>query len=257
MNRNLILFFIAILFFTGIVLFSYKQFEIGLLAVLVLVITYFLTKTYRTSVSLFIFFLLGLMMFQIGSNYIDSWDISVKMKTLINRSFLIFIVLGTVVSLILSKQKLSVFALFPDWSKSIKLPFHSIKLHYFLLIGLLGSSTILIPIISYQEISYIQTMLIFGIVFAIINATLEEVIWRGFLLSGLRRNVSTIYAVFITSIGFGLLHLSIGIPIMLSLLFSFGGLFYALVVLKTNSIYPAIMFHVIINLGMVFNGWII
>nr|WP_280157667.1 CPBP family glutamic-type intramembrane protease [Priestia aryabhattai]MDH3131841.1 hypothetical protein [Priestia aryabhattai] len=38
--------------------------------------------------------------------------------------------------------------------------------------------------------------------------------------------------------------------------FSFGGLFYAFVVLKTKSIYPAVVFHFIINLGMVFNGWI-
>ncbi|MBZ5753606.1 CPBP family intramembrane glutamic endopeptidase [Metabacillus rhizolycopersici] len=119
------------------------------------------------------------------------------------------------------------------------------------------SSTILIPLFRHQEISYLKSILLFGILFAIINATLEEVIWRGIMLSSLKRNVSTFYAVVITSIGFGLLHLSIGIPLIISLLFSFGGLFYAIVVLKTNSIYPSIVFHIVINLGMVFNGWII
>ncbi|WP_377890220.1 CPBP family intramembrane glutamic endopeptidase [Alkalihalobacillus sp. R86527] len=257
MNRKLFLFILSILFFVGIVLFSYKLFEFGLLSILCLVIIYFVTEKYRTTVSLFLFFLLGLMMFQIGSNYINAWGLSVEMNILINRSFLIFIILGTVVSLILSKQKRSVFASFPNWSKKVTLPFHTIPLPYFLLIGLVGSSTILIPLFVQQEMSYIKSMFLFGILFAIINATLEEVIWRGFLLSGLKSNVSTRYAVLITSIGFGLLHLSIGIPMLLSLLFSFGGLFYAIVVLKTNSIYPAIFFHIIINLGMVFNGWII
>ncbi|MEH7884203.1 CPBP family intramembrane glutamic endopeptidase [Bacillus sp. JJ1609] len=137
------------------------------------------------------------------------------------------------------------------------MPFHTIKLPYFLLIGLLGSSIILIPIFLHLETSYIKSILLFGLLFAIMNATLEEVLWRGILLSNLKENISTFYAVVITSIGFGLLHLSIGIPVIVCLLFSFGGLFYAIVVLKTNSIYPSIVFHFVINLGMVFNGWII
>jgi uncharacterized protein len=115
---------------------------------------------------------------------------------------------------------------------------------------------LLIPVL-FQEISYIRSLFIFAILFALINASLEEVIWRGVMLSNLKRSVSTLYAVLITSVGFGLIHISIGIPVLLSILFSFGGLFYAIVVLKTKSIYPSIVFHMLINLGMVFNGWII
>ncbi|WP_240904071.1 CPBP family intramembrane glutamic endopeptidase [Bacillus sp. N1-1] len=125
-----------------------------------------------------------------------------------------------------------------------------------MLFGLIGSSMLLIPVL-FQEISYIRSLFIFAILFALINASLEEVIWRGVMLSNLKRSVSTLYAVLITSVGFGLIHISIGIPVLLSILFSFGGLFYAIVVLKTKSIYPSIVFHMLINLGMVFNGWII
>jgi uncharacterized protein len=136
------------------------------------------------------------------------------------------------------------------------MPFHQINVAYFLLFGSIGSSVLLIPVI-FQEISYIRSLFIFAILFALINASLEEVIWRGVMLSNLKRSVSTLYAVLITSVGFGLIHISIGIPVLLSILFSFGGLFYAIVVLKTKSIYPSIVFHMLINLGMVFNGWII
>jgi uncharacterized protein len=136
------------------------------------------------------------------------------------------------------------------------MPFHQINVAYFLLFGLIGSSVLLIPVL-FQEISYIRSLFIFAILFALINASLEEVIWRGVMLSNLKRSVSTLYAVLITSVGFGLIHISIGIPVLLSILFSFGGLFYAIVVLKTKSIYPSIVFHMLINLGMVFNGWII
>lgn len=251
------LLFLAILFFAGIILFSFRLFVWGLLPLIFLLIIYISTNKYRSSVSLFIFFLLGTLMFQIGSSYINEWNISVEMKTIINRSLLMFIMVGTVISLMLSKQKIFYFGLLPDWQRRITMPFHTIKLPYFLLIGLMVSSTILIPLFIHQEMSYLKSILLFGILFAILNATLEEVIWRGIMLSSLKRNVSTFYAVVITSIGFGLLHLAIGIPVIISLLFSFGGLFYAIVVLKTNSIYPSIVFHIVINLGMVFNGWII
>lgn len=77
------------------------------------------------------------------------------------------------------------------------------------------------------------------------------------MLSSLKEFVSIRSAVIITSIGFGLLHLTVGIPFIFSLLFSIGGLFYALVVMKTNSIYPSIIFHFVINVGMVLSGLIL
>lgn len=255
-RTNMFLLFLATLFFAGIILYSYRLFVWGLLPLIFLLTLYISTNKYRSSVSLFMFFLLGTLVYQLGSSYINEWNISIEMKIIINRSLLMFIMIGTVISLMLSKQKIFFFALLPDWQRRIKMPFHTIKLPYFLLIGLMVSSTILIPLYS-QEIRDIKTILLFGMVFAIINATLEEVIWRGIMLSSLKRNVSTFYAVVITSIGFGLLHISIGIPVIISLLFSFGGLFYAIVVLKAKSIYPSIVFHIVINLGMVLNGWII
>lgn len=44
---------------------------------------------------------------------------------------------------------------------------------------------------------------------------------------------------------------------LLGLLFSFCGILNAIVVLKTESIYPSIIFHMVMNIGMVLNGWIV
>ncbi|MDC7768698.1 MULTISPECIES: CPBP family intramembrane glutamic endopeptidase [Priestia] len=227
-----------------------------MLPIIALLFSYALTSKYRSTVSLFLFFLVGICMFQVGSNYFIEWDLSKKMKIIINRVLLLFIIGGLLLSVLLSKQKVFLFASLPDWQKRIVMPYHSIKLTYFLLFGLIGSATIFVPLLFVEDISYTKSFVIYGIVFSVINAILEELLWRGIMLSHLKSNLSTFYAVFITSIGFGLLHISIGIPVIMSLLFSFGGLFYAFVVLKTKSIYPAIVFHFIINLGMVFNGWI-
>ncbi len=256
MRKNTFFLLSAALFFGGITLFSFKLFVLGLIPLSCLFLLYFLNKDYRSSVSLFIFFLLGLLIFQIGSAHMYKLSISQETKVLINRSFLLFILTSTIISLKISKQKIFLYSHLPNWNNQIIMPFHQIKVARFLLFGLIGSCIILLPAL-FQETSYIKSLFLFGILFALINATLEEVLWRGVMLSSLKRNVSTLYAVLITSVGFGLLHISIGIPVMLSILFSFGGLFYAIVVIKSKSIYPSIVFHMLINLGMVFNGWII
>lgn len=256
-QKNLFLLLVAILFFLGIIFISLSMMSGGLLVLISLLIIYISAVKYRSFTALFMSFLLGLLLFQYANNYINDWDISVEIKTLINRSLLIIIIAGLVITQMFYKQKIFLYSQLPKWNNRITLPFHTIKVSNFLLIGFTVSSTILIPLFVYQEISDVQSMLLFGILFAIINATLEEIIWRGILLSSIKRYISTFYALVITSLGFGLLHMSVGIPVVISLLFSFGGLFYAIVVLKTNSIYPAIVFHIVINLGMVFNGWII
>lgn len=244
------------LFFLGIILLSYRSYGWGLLLMLGLFILYLCSKNNRSVASLFLFFLIGFLIFQCAADWINGWDISKETNALLNRSFLIFILVTLAVSQWIAKKKVLLYMRFPDWSKCISMPSHTISMPLFLLIGLAGSSTIFIPLIWSEGTSEVKSLILFAIGFTILNAILEELIWRGVMLSSLIRNTSVIYAVTVTSIGFGLLHLSIGIPLLLSLLFSFGGLFYSIVVLKTDSIYPSIAFHMVMNMGMVLNGWI-
>ncbi|PFG03527.1 CPBP family intramembrane glutamic endopeptidase [Bacillus sp. es.034] len=244
----------AALFFAGIILLSYRAYAWGLLPMLGFLILYLSGKNNRSVASLFLFFLIGFLLFQWATGWINRWNISKETNILLNRSFLIFILFALAVSQWIAKEKIRFYMRFPDWSKRISMPSHTIPLPLFLMIGLAGSSTIFIPLIWSEGFS--ESLFLFAIGFTILNATLEELIWRGVMLSSLIRNTSVIYAVTVTSIGFGLLHLSIGIPLLLSLLFSFGGLFYSIVVLKTDSIYPSIAFHMVINMGMVLNEWI-
>lgn len=74
----------------------------------------------------------------------------------------------------------------------------------FFMFGLIGSATIFVPLLFVEDISYTKSFVIYGIVFSVINAILEALLWRGIMLSHLKSNLSTFSAVFITSIGFGL-----------------------------------------------------
>jgi uncharacterized protein len=258
LSRKDILFsLLGLEFLIGIIFITYNMLIGFLLTVLFFLIIHISVGRYRVLTSMFIAFLLSFFIVQLSIEYINVWDMSTELRVIFKRSFLFVIILGLLGAHFFIKEKIFLPTQLPNWNSRISMPFHTIKISTFLLIGFIVSSTILIPPLVYQEFSYFKSTFFFAMAFSIINAPLEEIIWRGLLLSSLKRNVSTFYAIVITSLGFGLLHISIGIPVMISLLMSFGGLFYAIVVEKTNSIYPSIVFHIIINLGMVFNGWII
>jgi uncharacterized protein len=79
MNRSkhtLFLISSAALFFSGIILFSYRSYGWGLLPLLGLIILYLSTKKNRSVISLFLFFLLGLIVFQFVTGWINEWDVS-------------------------------------------------------------------------------------------------------------------------------------------------------------------------------------
>jgi membrane protease YdiL (CAAX protease family) len=136
--------------------------------------------------------------------------------------------------------------------------FHSIKISTFLIIAILGNMLVFVPLIFFlNDSEQLRNLLLFGVAFSLINAFLEELIWRGRFFSILSNEVSILYALVFTSLAFGLHHIVIGIPFFAAFSFSIGGLFFALVVIKTNSIIPAVLWHFIINMCMVFSGLII
>ena len=222
-----------------------------------LFIIYFTNLHYRFLTSIIITFLVGFVIFQLTNGFFDQYEMSKGVRVLLNRSLLIIIIASLFLTHLFYKKEFTFFNRKPNWSHRISLPFHSIKIAHFLLIGLVINVAIFTPFIAQRDLNDISSLLFFCVVFSIINSVFEELIWRGILLSSIAEHASVFYAVFITSLGFGLQHLAIGMPFSISLLFSIGGLFYAFVVLKTNSIYPAILFHICINIGMVLSGMIL
>lgn len=257
LNKYSFLSLLSFVFFLGIIVFSYNSWMIGGCILFLLLIIYTIKQEYRPVTLIFIAFLVSFSIYLLINIYIENYEISRELRVLLHRVLLSFVVIGLCVAQLINKKKLSFFNNKPNMNSYIVMPFHSVKLSYFMLIGLIISAISFVPFIMQQELSFIKSVLLFCLLFSIINATLEELIWRGLMLSSLQEHISIRSAVIITSIGFGLLHLAVGIPFIFSLLFSIGGLFYALVVIKTNSIYPAIIFHFVINVGRVLSGLIL
>ena len=83
----------------------------------------------------------------------------------------------------------------------------------------------------------------------------EEISWRGVMLVLFRKRYSTWKSIVITSLGFGLFHflnLIDGCPIefvIRQIMFSsFLGFFYGYLVLRSNSLMPAMLFHYLVNM---------
>lgn len=248
---------LAALFFLGITSISYQQEGISLLVFLGLLILLVAHKERRFIISILLSVLTGYVFFVVSNVIVGTMDISKEIKIILNRFFLVFIIIGIVFNHLFFNKKIYWYNEKPDWRNPIVLPFHKINTFWFWLIGIVVNVILYVFIIVQKDIEYIQTLFLFCLFFSLINAVFEETIWRGLLLSVLKEHTSIGYAVIITSVGFGLFHLSIGFSIYLSLLISVAGLIYALITLKTNSIYPSIVFHIVINIGMVYSGLII
>lgn len=257
LKQSIPLILLAFLFSMGIIVISYKIWFGLLMIFLPLLIIYIKNDKYRSITSIFFSFLVSFLIFQLINIFIGQYDLPKEIRILLNRSLLFVIIVGLYLNHLFKNKPISFFNHKPQWGNRIDFHFHSINIFYFWLIGLIINIAIYTPFVFQQGKSNFKTILLFCILFSIINAIFEEIIWRGILFSSLQRYTSILYATIVTSIGFGLYHLAIGIPLMICLLFSLTGVYYVFIVLKTNSIYPAIIFHFVINIGMVLTGWIL
>jgi uncharacterized protein len=253
----LLLIFSAALFFLGITSISSQQGVLSLIVFMGLLILLVINKEKRFLTSLLLSFLIGFLIFMVSNHFVGGMPLSNEIKIILNRLFLVFIIIGIVFNHLLFNKKISWYNGKPDWENPIVLPFYKVNTFWFWMIGIVVNVIVYLFFIVQKDIVYIKSLLLFSVFFSLVNAVLEEVIWRGIMLSALKELTSTGYAIILTSVGFGLLHLAIGFSISLSLLISVAGVIYALITLKTNSIYPSIAFHIVINLGMVYSGFII
>ncbi len=247
----------AALFFLGITSISYQQEFLSLFVFMGLLILLYFNKEKRFVISILLSFLVGFVIFMVTNDFVGMMNSPKEIKIILNRFSLVFIMLAIIFSHLFFNKKVYWYNEKPDWGNPIVLPFHKVNTFWFWMIGIVVNVIIYVFFIVQKDLEYIQSLFLFSLFFSFINAVFEEIIWRGILLSALKKYISTVYAVIVTSVGFGLFHLSIGFSIPLSLLISVAGLIYAFITLKTNSIYPSIVFHIVINMGMVYSGLII
>lgn len=187
---------------------------------------------------------------------------STEMHVFLSRMSLIFVLLPLwLLSLFLRRPLLNYWRK-PAWKETMVFPFiwsgfHRVSVARFLVIALAVNLAVFIPFFYTNGMSGIAEIWLLAIIFSVTNALLEELIWRGMLLSRFAEGMGEKWAVVLTSVGFGLQHFSLGFPWPACLAFSIGSLFFGGITVRSGSILPAMAWHLVLNLLMVLSGIVI
>lgn len=179
----------------------------------------------------------------------------------LNRLSLICIIIPLLVLAFIQKLPFMLYAKKPHWNEQIGIPFiwsgfRQSKVHNFLLIAIIAISFAFMPFVIRNGWSNIQGIWLFTLAFCITNV-LEEIIWRGVLLSRFSEQLGDKWAVILTSAGFGLQHYSLGFSWGVCIAFALGGLYFGGITIKSKSIIPVVIWHTWINVLMIFSGFVL
>ncbi|AJS61542.1 hypothetical protein UB51_13575 [Paenibacillus sp. IHBB 10380] len=125
----------------------------------------------------------------------------------------------------------------------------------FLLVGVIVMISSFIPVIQWGREDFLS-LLLYGLVFAFINAILEEFLWRGYVLSRFVDGLGEKQGLIIGSIMFGIYHYSLGFSWSICALFALLGMMLGGIAIRSQGLLPVIILHFIMNVLFVLSGLI-
>lgn len=157
--------------------------------------------------------------------------------------------------LLLEPQKLCAFR-FGDVHATIRMPFiwYGFKDNV-LRVSAVFSLLCLVPagaVFYGKQISV--SVLWAGLAFAAINSVLEELLWRGLILSRTTRLCGDRLGLAVMSLAFGLYHYPLGFSIPVCLLFSLGGVYFGGIALRSKGLLLGTVMHISMNMLFVAIG---
>jgi len=94
----------------------------------------------------------------------------------------------------------------------------------------------------------------YTLLFVSINPILEGIVWRGFVLGRMVDYIGEKQGLIISSIAFGLYHLSLGFSIWICLLFAVGGFYMGGIAIKSKGFLAPTILHFFVNLALISFG---
>ncbi|MEC3885144.1 type II CAAX endopeptidase family protein [Halobacillus sp. HZG1] len=260
--RNLVIFF---LFLTSVLftqLFPHYLIMVIILTALFLVSLIF--SSFRIVALTSSAFVCGFSIFHVLEDPLVNWllqsGISPELGVILSRFLLVFYIVFLLLVSVIIRSKPIYYWKVGDFKQRLSFPwiwkgFDHPPIWLFLIIFSIVTCGIFLVNISLNPNFEISTvLLIYSFLFAIINAPLEEFIWRGIILSRLSESTDIVSALLITSFGFGFYHYSLGIPLAICLAFGVGSIYMAGLTVKSGGLLPVVIFHFVLNFWMFFSG---
>lgn len=249
-----------LLFVVIILLIQYKFFTVAFSLIIgIIMFMVIASKQKRVFLWVMLAYLLSYLFYLYGDRFINELPYRVNTLMILNRFLLLLPILFMVYVLKKFNEEINRYWNKPLWHAKISFPFiwngfHAVSIKAFLSIAISLNILAFFPFILNTKLNLGFSFYIFLFLFSMINGILEEVLWRGILLTRLVDLAGEKAAAFFSAIAFGFSHLVLGYSWSACLGFAIGGFFYAGVTLKSGSIIPAIIWHVIFNLLMILSG---
>ncbi|MGG3470497.1 type II CAAX endopeptidase family protein [Neobacillus pocheonensis] len=125
-----------------------------------------------------------------------------------------------------------------------------------IVISCIGLCLILILFIVYKDELHGQAIF-YILLLSIINSVLEEFLWRGMFLPSLSSFTGNKFAIFVTSVAFGVNTTMYGISPLLIFGFSCLGILLGALTVKSKSIFPSIIVHGFVTTLLFITGVIV
>ncbi|MEC0205672.1 CPBP family intramembrane metalloprotease [Paenibacillus lautus] len=184
----------------------------------------------------------------------DAWAI------ILSRLSLILFVLPFALAAALTKEK-PLYLATGSWGKTIYFPWifkGPVKdpIWRFMLIFLVVVCAIFSFFMDWGQPQF-PVLIGYALSFALINAVLEELLWRGYILSHFVSRFGELKGLVIAGITFGLYHYHLGFSWPVCLLFSIFGIMMGGVAIRSKGLVPVMVMHFIMNVLFVLSGMIL
>lgn len=252
----------------GVFRMKQNKYQGIILSLLFIVLVYFFTRNYY---SVFFWIILVLLLFLaflkeenrlftwvnisfFGGNifliyldkFIEGIDVEPFIRVIMNQILFIIPILSMCYVIIKFNKKISFF-----FKKMKQL---DIRNFLYIIFTLIAVGFTLIVIRNDIELNLKLFLALFS--FAFVHAILQEVLWRGILLTQLINITNEKPAILFSSIGFALNTTIFGFSFAVFMLYLSLGFLFAFLTTKYNSILPSIIVHSLILLFIFLNGWL-
>ena len=255
--RNLTFIF---LFITTLIFFQLNRLTIAFLILFVLLLLVaFLQEKQRIFIWITFAYFIGELLYLYGNRFIDSLSYHVNILLMLDKVLLLFPILMIFYVCHKFKQDVSLFFKKTKWNQGISLSFLSRRLFYlsiyrFLMIALSITTIMYLPFIILEAPNFQLRWFFWILVYAAISSIMEEVLWRGMIMTAMKNLTNESFAIFFSSAAYGFSYIMFGYSLSICLLISLFGCYWGFVTFRSGSVIPAMIWHFVFQVLMVLSG---
>ena len=189
---------------------------------------------------------------------IQGYDIDSLWTVVLSRFALLGYLLPFVIWFLYSPNKPYHFR-FGDTRATIKMPcvWYGVKDNVLRVSVVFSALCLVLAVVLFYAKKIDITIMVAGLAFALVNSVLEELLWRGFILSRTIELCGEKLGLVVMSLAFGLYHYPLGFSLPICLVFSLGGIYFGGIAIGSKGLLLGTIMHMSMNvlfvtLGIIF-----